>query len=259
MRENVERYVRLLAGCSVLIVALACGEGGQVSPEVAAEGSWQLVSGTVRDEPVPLVTGSRITLTIEGERATGRAACNRYGGTILIDGDAVSLGEIFRTAMACQPAVNSSEQAYFSALRLVDVGTRDDAALVFSGAETVLRFSPLPRVPEAALLGDRWRLERMIDGDTSVTVGGEQATLRLRADGTLSASTGCRQLTGTYVVEGDEILATELAAEGRCHGDLSDQDAHIIAVLGDGFTVAIEGNHLTLMSTGNLGLAYRSS
>lgn len=259
MRENVERHVRLLAGCTVLILASACGEVAPPPAEVAAGGSWQLDSGTVRDEPMPLVTGYRITLTIEGDRATGRAACNRYGGTILIDGDAVSHGEIFRTAMGCQPTVNSSEQAYLSALRRVDVVTRDGAALVFSGAETVLRFSPLPPVPEDALLGDSWRLERMIDGDTSVPVGGERATLQLRADGTLSASTGCRQLTGTYVVEGDEILTTKLAAEGRCQGDLSNQDGHIVTVLGDGFTVAIEGNHLTLMSMGNLGLAYRSS
>lgn len=87
----------------------------------------------------------------------------------------------------------------------------------------------------------------------------QQATLEFRADGTLSGSTGCRKLTGTYVVKGDEILATELAAEGRCPKDLADQDAHVVTVLGDGFTVAIEGDQLTLMSMGNLGLVYRSS
>jgi heat shock protein HslJ len=260
MRENVEQSVRLFAVCSVFAFVLAaCGEGLPVRAEVAAAGSWQLDSGTVRDKPVPLVVGYRITLTIEGDSATGRAACNRYGGTIRIDRDSLSLGEIGATEMGCQPAVMSSEQAYFSALRLVDTVTRDGAALVLSGAETVLRFSPLPPVPEAALLGAAWLLENIIDGDTSAPVSGEQATLELRADGTLSGSTGCRQLTGSYVVEGDEILATELAAEGRCPKDLADQDAHVVTVLGDGFTVAIEGDQLTLMSMGNLGLVYRSS
>lgn len=260
MRENVERSVKLFAVCSVFTFALAaCGEGLPVRAEVPVEGSWQLDSGSVRDEPVPLVTGYRITLTIEGESATGRAACNRYGGTIRIDRDSLSLGEIGATEMGCQPEVLSSEQAYISALRLVDTVTRDGAASVLSGTETVLRFSPLPPVAEAALLGTRWLLENLIDADTSAPVTGEQATLEFRADGTLSGSTGCRQFTGTYVVEGDEILATELAAEGRCPKDPADQDAHVVTALGDGFTMAIDGDQLTLMSMGNLGLVYRSS
>jgi heat shock protein HslJ len=260
IRENVEQFVKLFAICSVFAFGLAaCGQDPPAPSEVAAEGSWQLDSGTLRDEPVPLVTGHRITLTIEGDSATGRAACNRYGGTIRIDGDSLSLGETGATGMLCQPAVMSSEQAYFSALRLVETVKRDGAELVLSGGETALRFSLLSPVPEAELLGAAWLLESMIDGDTSAPAEGEQATLELRADRTLSGSTGCRQLTGTYVVEGDEILATELAAEGRCPTDLAEQDAHIVAVLGDGFTVAIEGDHLTLMSLGNLGLVYRSS
>jgi heat shock protein HslJ len=115
MQENVERYVKLVAGCSLLILILAA-YGRGVSAEVAAEGSWQLDSGTMRDEPVPLVADYRVTLTIEGGRVTGRAACNRYGGTIRIDGDEVSLGEVGAMAIGCQPAVISSEQAYLSAL-----------------------------------------------------------------------------------------------------------------------------------------------
>jgi hypothetical protein len=60
-------------------------------------------------------------------------------------------------------------------------------------------------------------------------------------------------------VKGDEILAAELAAEGHCPAGLAEQDGHVVTVLGDGFTVAIEGNQLTLTSTGNLGLVYRTS
>ncbi len=260
MRENVEQFVKLFAICSVFAFGLtACGQNPLAPAAFVVEGSWQLDSGTVRDEPVPLVTGHRITLTIEGDSATGGAACNRYGGTIRIDGDSLSLGGITATEMGCQPAVMSSEEAYLAALRLVDTLRRDGAVLVLSGGETVLRFSRLPPVPMAELLGAAWLLESMIDGETTAPTEGEEATLELRADRTLSGLTGCRQLTGTYVVEGDEILATELAAEGRCPKDLADQDAHVVTVLGDGFTVAIEGDHLTLMSMGNLGLVYRST
>lgn len=152
----------------------------------------------------------------------------------------------------------SSEQAYFSALQRVDTFTRDGATLVLSGGDSALRFTPLSPVPQAELFGSVWLLEALIDGGTSVSVGGSDATLQLLADGTLSGSTGCRRLTGAYVVQGDEILATELAAEGRCPAELTDQDEHVVTVLGDGFTAAIEGNLLTLKSMGNLGLIYRS-
>ncbi len=260
MLEDVERSVKPLAVCSVLAIVLsACAlDGAGGSAEIAAQGSWQLASGTVRDDPVPLVAGFRVTITIDGDRATGRAACDRYGGTVRIDGDFLSLGEIGATQIGCRPAVMASEEAYFSALQLVNTVARDGQALVLFGPETVLRFSPLPPVPEAALVGDPWLLESIIEGDTSTPARGRQAMLEPRADGTLSGSTGCRQLTGTYVVEGDEILATELAAEGQCPKELTSQDAHVIAVLGDGFTAAIEGDQLTLISMGNLGLVYRS-
>jgi heat shock protein HslJ len=153
----------------------------------------------------------------------------------------------------------TSEDTYLAALRLVDTVTREGAALALSGPETVLRFCRLPPVPQDSLVGRNWLLERVLDGETSVPTRGERATLEFHGDGTLLGSTGCRRLTGTYIVEGEEILATELAAKGRCPRELADQDAYVVTVLGDGFTVAIEGDELTLMSMGNLGLVYRAS
>jgi len=85
--------MRSLAVCSLFAsVSGACGDGLPVRADVAAAGSWRLDSGTVRDKSVPLVAGYRITLGIEGEAMSGRAACNRYGGRIRFDGDSVSLG-----------------------------------------------------------------------------------------------------------------------------------------------------------------------
>jgi heat shock protein HslJ len=117
----------------------------------------------------------------------------------------------------------------------------------------------LAPVPEAALLETVWVLDQLIDGETTATVGGEQATLLLRSDGTFTGSTGCRELTGTFVIRGDEILATRMSADGRCPADLADQDGHVVGVLGDGFTVAIEGDRLTVTAMGNLGLSYAAA
>jgi heat shock protein HslJ len=153
----------------------------------------------------------------------------------------------------------ASEEAYLTALRHSDRIARDGDSLVVSGPESSLRFERLVPVPEAALVDTAWVLGRLIDGDTSVQAGGEPATLELRSDGTFTGSTGCRQLTGTFVIRGDEILATRMSADGHCQAGLAEQDAHVVGVLGDGFTVTIDGDGLTLTAMGSLGLSYRSA
>jgi heat shock protein HslJ len=80
----------------------------------------------------------------------------------------------------------------------------------------------------------------------------------LTSDGTLSGSTGCRELEGEWTERGDELLFTRLAAEGHCSEDLKEQDSHVLSVLGDGFTARIDGQTLMLLSKGELGLGYRA-
>jgi heat shock protein HslJ len=111
-------------------------------------------------------------------------------------------------------------------------------------------------VPAEDLVGTRWQLDTLIRGDTASTVRGDPATLLLHADGTLEGSTGCRKLTGRYVLHGDQINATDFAADGECPGELFDQDNHIVAVLGDGFRALVDGQRLTLTSDGGIGLGY---
>ena len=55
---------------------VACGGGSPTAADTDAAGSWQLASGTVRGEPIPIVPGYRITFTIEGDSPGGRAVCN---------------------------------------------------------------------------------------------------------------------------------------------------------------------------------------
>jgi heat shock protein HslJ len=77
-------------------------------------------------------------------------------------------------------------------------------------------------------------------------------------DGTLRGGTGCRTFAGTYLVQGGELLVTRLEMNGDCPRDLSDQDSHVVAVIGDGFRPVVEGDLLTLADPGGLGLVYES-
>ena len=244
----------------VLAAVTACEAfGGPGGGAAGIHGDWQLRSGTRDGQPIPLVEGHPITLTIDGATASGRAACNSYGGDIEIRGNSITLGEVASTLMACDPpAVMESEAAYLEALGSVDTARREGEGLILSGEGTELRFVRLPPVPAAELVDTVWVLDTLLIRDTAATTLGDRATLQLSSDGTLIGSTGCRSLRGRYVVSGGEILATELAAEGECPAEVAEQDSHVVTVLGDGFTAAVEGSVLTLMDPGGLGLGYHA-
>ena len=44
-----------------------------------------------------------------------------------------------------------------------------------------------------------------------------------------------------------------------CPAGLQQQDSHVVSVIGDGFVPSIEGDLLTLMDPGGVGLVYRAS
>ncbi|HEY8921959.1 MAG TPA: META domain-containing protein, partial [Candidatus Limnocylindria bacterium] len=85
-----------------------------------------------------------------------------------------------------------------------------------------------------------------------------QATLRLSGDGTLSATTGCRAVTGRYTLsEGQVQVTLDPYDTIACAAPLGDQDAHILGVLSNGFAASIDGDQLTL-TAGDKGLSYRA-
>lgn len=249
---------RHLAVIVPLLTIAACGGGDPASEPSDPTGAWTLASGQSDGAPVPLVDGFRITLFIEDGQAGGTAACNSYGGEIIVDGSSVALGEIARTEMYCvADEVMESEAAYLDALARVESGTRDGDTLTLSGPEVELVFTALPPVPTSDLTGTAWVLDTLVDGDAASSVGGEPATLELAGNGRMAGSTGCRTFTGEWVATGDEIQVTSLAMEGECSPGLEAQDDHVIGVLSR-FTATVDGGTLTLSSSGGLGLVYRA-
>ena len=55
------------------------------------------------------------------------------------------------------------------------------------------------------------------------------------------------------------MVATTLVTNDNASAtDLQDQDAFVLEVLGDGFTVAIDGDRLTLGKPNGMGLDFRA-
>ncbi len=246
---------------SILVLALTLASCGAPERPGAGglAGDWELTSATVDRSRLALVDGFPVTLAFDEERVGGTAACNSYFGTYTSDGETIVISDLGATEMACSPAeVMDLESSFLAALPRASRVTVGGDDLVLVGEDVELTFRRLPPVPTAELTETVWVLESLVQGDTVSSVMGERATLELFTDGSMLGSTGCRSLSGHYLVEGAEVRLTDFTANGDCDPDLEPQDDHVVTVLGDGFRAMVEGRTLTVTSMGEMGLVYRA-
>jgi heat shock protein HslJ len=246
----------LLAGS---LLVSGCGDpGAGVAPDPT--GQWELVQlwrgSAVEPEPV----GARATLDIGDGTVGGTSYCNSYSGTFSLDGDELVVEGLGGTDMGCAPELMTAEAAYLEALAAVRRVGSSDGFLVLTGPDVELRFRPVAPVPTMQLLGTRWVLETLLDGEVASSTTGQPAELVLADDGTLTGSTGCRGISGSWSLDGDVVRVTSFAADGSdCTPDVAAQDGQVVSVLGDGFQVAVAGDSLTVTGRDGLGLVYKAS
>jgi len=223
-------------------------------------GDWELVDGTLDDEPFPFPQRGRGTLTVDDRSVTGTAFCNGYGSPYRLDGSSLVLDQLAQTEMACVDADRMTAEAAYMRI-LASAGTqvtRTADELVLENGAGVLRFRAQLPVPTAELVGTEWVLESLIDGEVASSTVGEPAVLRLLDDGTVTASTGCRTLSGSWRWSGDTIRLDYAWPEATCAPDVEAQEQHVVAALGSGFQVVVDENRLTVTGRDGHGLAYRA-
>ncbi len=250
---------------ALLLVFAACGDkptgsNGREGDVRGLDGAWVLVAATVGGRTVVLNDQYRVTMTIDGSEISGRAACNGYGGAVSIEDGTFFLNEVFLTAMGCEPEVMEVESMFMQGLSKVTSAARSGDTALLTGDGVDYTFEIVPPVPTADLIGPTWVLDTIIRGDTasSTTSTADPATLSFDLDGTFTGSTGCREISGQYVVTGDTVQFTSFGATGECANDVASQDGQVIAVLESGFTVEIDGNRLTVLAPGGEALSYRT-
>lgn len=244
---------------TTLLIAIAAISTACLGSDFAdsVEGSWQLTSGTVEGDDIPILETHPITITFDGDQVGGTAACNGYGGSYQLSGSKISFGDLAMTEMACSPQeAMVAESLYARALGLVTT-VSVDGGLVLEGPDTRLVFEALQPVPDAEMTNTVWVLDGLISGDAVSSVSGDRATLEFFTDGSVLGGTGCRLLSGHYRVSGADLVITDLEAQGAdCDPDLAGQDNHVVSVLEGTIRVNIEGNRLTLTASGGEGLSY---
>lgn len=248
--------MRRLAFLTVLALAIPACLGSDFADSV--EGSWEMTSGTIDGEDIPVLDSHPITINFEDNKVSGTASCNGYGGTFELAGSSITISDLAMTEMACFPEETMRAEAMFgeAIMRVHTVSV--DGGLTLTGDGVELVFEALEPVPDSELTGVHWVLDGLIEGDAvSTPVAGSEAFIELSADGSATGDTGCRPFSGEFVIDGAEVLMTQLAADGHeCEAAFADQDDLFLSVVGDGFRVEIEGDRLTMWSRGNDGLTF---
>jgi len=246
----MHRIVLVALVCASLLAG--CGEpadpGAPSAPREDIDGGWRLVDGRGPDGPIPQGDEIEITLEIEGTTIGGRSACNQYFADVIRDGERFEIQGVGGTEMGCPGRRMEAEGLYVQALSAVKTQRMEGDVLVLSGPQVELLYREIPPVPTADLVGTEWQLNGLVHGsgpDGAVS-SAQPASLLLAPGGKLTGTTGCRELDGRWEERPDHIAVVELAAEGSCLPELRDQDDHVVGVIGDGFTIEIDGGTLTI-------------
>jgi len=91
-----------------------------------------------------LPSGKATLSFLEAGRVAGNGSCNRFTGAVIITGDALKLGPLASTRMACvDNAVSQQEDTYFKALNAATrYAYQDPYLLIYAdGFEKPLRFT----------------------------------------------------------------------------------------------------------------------
>ncbi len=161
--------------CGLLALGCHDDEGGAASGASSFEDvAWTLVSG---DPTARFANGT----------VSGWTGCNRFTAPYRTGGEALEIGTIATTKVACAPPAGEVERDYLAALERVAAARTDGDELVLEDGDG----DELLRYRAASPVGE-WVATMFLQRDAvSSPLPGTEVTATFGADGTLSGSAGC--------------------------------------------------------------------
>ena len=225
----------------LLALGLAAGCGGDDGTSSFVGVPWVVSSG------VDLAGGDAVpSANFTDDTVGGSTGCNRFTAKYTVDGDAMDIGEIASTRMACPPPVDAVERAYLAALGRVTAWHLDGSDLVLADDD----HTELLRYVEASPIGD-WEVTAFLSGDAVTSpLPGTTMTAKFADDGTLTGSSGCNTYQTAYSlgrgsIEIEPPAATQMACAAP--KGVMDQEAAYLAALPTAVGYRVDGGSLALV------------
>jgi heat shock protein HslJ len=254
---------------TALATALATA-GGCAGDEVTLPGGGDsdeglvgrtFLSEAVTDAGVPkeLVAETRISLEFadDGE-LRANAGCNILFTEVTIEADRLETTGVGGTEMGCGPDLGAQDEWLVGFLESSPAWVLDGDRLTLTAGETELVLLDR-RVadPDRPLEGTRWVVDAIITGDaaSSMVAGTEGSAWLVIEDGTLRASSGCRDIEGLVAIEDGRLRFTEaVQTDPTCPPELTNVDDVMQTVLDGEVTYSIQASRLQLDHPDAVGL-----
>jgi heat shock protein HslJ len=237
------------------MVACAQGSsssGGGTDPAALQGSEWVLDPTSMAALVDQVPAGAEITIAFADGRASGKAACNSYGGGYTASDDGSMSFEPFAvTMMACDEPTMLLEHAFLATLAGVS-SFAVDGGLLLAGDGADLRFAPRGSAQPLSLEGPSWRLTSITSGGAvSSPIAGTMVDAVFSADGTVAGSAGCNRYHGPFSASGGTMSIGPLAAtKMMCAEDVMTQEQAFLAAMGEVAGYTITGRTLTLLDAG---------
>ncbi len=181
----------------------------------------------------------------------GFAGCNRFTGGYDARGDALTVGAIISTEVAClDEVVAAQEDAFLAALASAFAYTKQNDELIISTPEGGIVLREIKN-----LAGTQWVLVALGDAPA---LGDSALTLNFSADGRVSGDSGCNRFMGSYEADGPRLTLSQLASTRRaCLSDaLNQQEQAYLQALQSIARYHVEQSQLLLTTENGLVLTF---
>jgi heat shock protein HslJ len=256
-RAAVAAAALLLAGCGGVDMAPGGRGGGDVAGALAGR---TFLSETITEggAPVDLVEGTRIRLEFTDGRLVAHAGCNTLFTDLSTDGGVLDTTGVAGTELGCDRALHDQDEWLARFLESRPAWALDGDRLTLTGdtVEIVLLDREVAD-PDRPLTQTRWVVDTVVLGDAAASVPGdaEDAAWLVIDNGSFTASTGCRDISGRVEVRDGRLRFSETVLTGpACPPDLSLVDRVMIEVLSGEVEFTIDADRLRLDLDGDFGL-----
>jgi heat shock protein HslJ len=209
-----------------------------------------------------LVEGTRLELSFPEEgKLSARAGCNQLFGDVSFDGDRMKVSELGSTDMGCEQARMDQDQWFAGFLKAGPKFALTGDELVLTGDKEMIKFLDREKAqPDRPLVGIRWVLESLIDGQAVSSVPqGVEAFLEFEGD-RVTGNAGCNQLSGKAVQSPGAItFSSVVTTKMACMGDRGSVEGVVLGVLDGKVAMRIDADLLELKHPSGTGLQYRSA
>jgi heat shock protein HslJ len=216
--------------------------------------SWKVINyNNGKQAVVSLVIGTEISLNFGTDgRLNGSSGCNTYNGGFEASGNALKVGQLVSTMMACATpeGVMEQEQQYLAALQNSATYEIAGDTLTIRDASGAMQVVAKVNTP-AGLPGTAWKVTMYNNGKEAVVglIADSQVTLNFGADGQISGNSGCNNYSGGYETSGAALKVGPLASTRMfCEkpAGVMDQEQQYLAALQNAATFEIAGDTLTI-------------